>query len=284
LSTPWGMNNNTSIAILLATYNSAKYLAQQIESILSQTNSDWSLYINDDGSKDNTLNICNSYINNHSGKIFLLNLNPKNVGASLNFQALLQEVDSSYYMFSDHDDLWLPGKIDVTLKAMRDLEHKYPKTCILIHTDLTVVDENLNVINPSFYKYSKIDPSKFSKFNYLGVANCVTGCTVMINHAVKKTVLPVPGTNVMHDWWIALNISKKGIISYVPEQTILYRQHTKNIVGAKQIDIKYLLKILVNLRKIIRIDINNYRIINSLGYGSILKYVIYKLLFQFRRY
>jgi rhamnosyltransferase len=278
------MKNNTSIAILLATFNSAAWLSQQIESILSQTNSDWTLYINDDGSKDNTLNIIDSYINNYNGKILLLNLNQKNLGAALNFQALLNEVDSSYYMFCDHDDVWLPGKIEVTFKAMRGVELKYPGTGILVHTDLSVVDDKLSVIHPSFYKYSKTNPIKFCSFNYLGVANCVTGCTLMINNAVKEIVPPIPVSFIMHDWWIALNISKKGIIFYVPEQTILYRQHTKNVVGAKRVGIQYLFGIIFNLRKTLRIDIKNYRILKLLGYGSALKYVFYKILFQLKRY
>ena len=52
--------NKASIAILMATYNGENYLREQIDSILCQTNQDWTLYVQDDGSKDATLDIIKS--------------------------------------------------------------------------------------------------------------------------------------------------------------------------------------------------------------------------------
>lgn len=277
------MRNNRSVAILLATCNSEPYLSQQLESLINQTFDDWTLYIHDDGSNDSTLKIIYFYINKYKGKIVLLEAKSTKLGVSLNFQAMLNEVDSSYYMFCDHDDVWLPQKIEVTLRAMKSEEYNNQGKPVLVHTDLKVVDKHLNIIHQSFYRYSKTDPLKFCSFNFLGVANCVTGCTMMINDAAKRLVQLVPEPGFIYDWWIALNMSKKGIIKYLPEPTVLYRQHEKNLIGAKGVGITYFYRILRNLKETIRIDAHNYQILRVLKYGSVIKYIYYKLLFQIRR-
>jgi len=278
------MKNKSSIAILLATYNSADYLEAQLDSLLNQTVEDWTLFISDDGSEDRTIGIIDKYVNTYPGKIFRLNLNSKNMGASLNFQSLWEHIDSAYYMFCDHDDYWLPYKIKHTLYKMKIMEEQYPDQGIVVHTDLVVVDEHLRVIHPSFYSYLRTDPVKFGTFNYLGVANCVTGCTMMLNAAVKQIVPPIPDRSIWHDWWLALNVAKKGKIAYLAEQTILYRQHKNNVVGARKVGIKYLLDILLHLKKTLALDVNNYKYFKTVGYGSPFKYMFYKLYFQIRRY
>ena len=98
------------IAILMATYNGAKYLREQIDSLLAQTCQDWHLFIHDDGSSDDTMSIVNQYIETHPDKITILDY-PSQGGACKNFLSMLEQVDSSYYTFCDQDDVWLPSWI-----------------------------------------------------------------------------------------------------------------------------------------------------------------------------
>jgi rhamnosyltransferase len=99
----------TPIAILLATYNGGQYLMEQLDSLLQQTCQEWTLYIHDDGSTDNTYDILREYSQKHSN-IYVLEYESQR-GAMGNFLSLLQRVEADYYMFCDQDDVWLKQKV-----------------------------------------------------------------------------------------------------------------------------------------------------------------------------
>ena len=135
------------IDILMATYNGGKYISEQINSILNQTYKEWTLYIRDDGSKDNTVDIIDDYCKKYPGKIIRIKDDKLGLGAKLNFSELMKYSKSNYCMFADQDDVWLNTKIEDTMNKMIEAENIHGKeTPILVHTDLKVVDGNLNII------------------------------------------------------------------------------------------------------------------------------------------
>lgn len=222
------------IDILLATYNGGQYLTEQIESIINQTYKEWTLYIRDDGSTDNTLKIVNKYIVEYPQKIILIKDNKKGLGAKLNFAELIKYSKNKYCMFSDQDDYWLSNKIEITLKKMKDLEGEFGNSePILIHTNLKVVDKDLHIIDNSFWNLMNINPKR-NKLNNIMVENVITGCTTMLNRALIECVDNIPIECLMHDWWIGIVASTFGKIGIIEEPTILYRQHGSNEVGAKK--------------------------------------------------
>ena len=105
------------VDVLLATYNGEKYLKEQIDSILNQTYQNINLIISDDNSNDSTRKILEEYkkIDNRI-KIYLQD---KNLGYIKNFEFLLTKVESNYYMLSDQDDVWLPEKIEKSMKTLK---------------------------------------------------------------------------------------------------------------------------------------------------------------------
>lgn len=216
------------IEILMATYNGEKYIREQIESLLAQTYSNWILRVRDDGSKDKTMEIVEEYIKKYPEKISVLKDNKGSLRAKENFMTLLRNSKENYMMFCDQDDVWLPNKIEITLKKMREVENGPT----LIHTDLKVVDQNLNTIADSFCKYQRINPER-KKYNHLIVQNNITGCTMMINRELANLCNEEFKDGVMHDWIIGIIASLTGKIQFVKEPTILYRQHGNNDVGAK---------------------------------------------------
>jgi glycosyltransferase involved in cell wall biosynthesis len=248
------MSYKPSIDILLATYNGQEYLAEQIDSILAQSTQDWQLLIRDDGSIDNTVNIVEDYAGRLPGKIKLVMDNGNHLGANLNFGKLLEYADTEYIMFSDQDDVWLPNKIELTLNAMKAAERIYPDKPILIHTDLKVMDSQLNTIANSMWRYQKLFPEAGNDLNKIMAQNVVTGCTVMINKKAKDVSVPVPDEAIMYDWWLALNVCRHGKIIYVSIPSVLYRQHSRNQIGAqkaKKINIIHFLKKLCHIKKLL---------------------------------
>ena len=220
------------IDILMATYNGEKYLDEQINSIIKQTYKDWTLYIRDDGSNDNTDEIIKKYVKMYPDKIIYIKDKKQGLGAKGNFGELIKYSQSEYCMFSDQDDVWCENKIEISLNKIKNIESKNGKKIpILIHTDLYVVDEDLNIMNDSFWKYQNLNPNAI-QMNELLVQNNVTGCTMMLNKSLLDLSKDIPSKCIMHDWWIALVASCFGKIETLNESTILYRQHGNNEVGA----------------------------------------------------
>lgn len=218
------------IDILLATYNGEKFVKEQIESILNQTYENFNLIISDDASTDNTLNILEEYEKKDTRiKVFK---KEKNKGLIDNFEFLLKNVTSDYFMFSDQDDIWKKDKIEKSINKLKE------ESSGLVYTDLEIVDEKLNVIYPSYWKYKQIYKKiiKYNNFEALYLNNFVTGCTILAKSKYIKDILPLPRNSkfVLHDYWTALIISAKDKISYVEESTIQYRQHKNNRVGSSR--------------------------------------------------
>lgn len=223
------------IDILMATYNGERYIEQQLESIINQSETNWRLLIRDDCSQDNTRQIIQRYQIKYPDKIIFVPSTEPSGSAMNNFFQLLDYAENEYIMFADQDDVWKPDKIALTLKKMHEMEKQYGKeTPLLVHTDLCVVDETLHTINPSIFAMQDMDYRR-DKLNNLLVTNIVTGCTMLFNQSVLKFLKEKPKTAVMHDMWIALVASAFGRIGFINEATILYRQHGKNANGAKDV-------------------------------------------------
>lgn len=263
----------------MATYNGEKYLKQQIDSILAQSNKKWELLIRDDGSHDNTVSIITDYQTKYPNKIKLITDNKHHLGANLNFGQLLEYTNAEYIMFSDQDDVWLPNKIELTLRVMKSAEQLYPEKPVLVHTDLKVVDPNLNIIAESMWSYQKLLPQLGNNLNKISAQNVVTGCAMMINKKAKVISIPIPEEAIMYDWWIALNVAKHGKIVYVSLPSILYRQHADNEIGAKnaqEINVRDFLKNVCRPRKLLSV---HYKMIKKFNPNATFLLVVLNKIF-----
>lgn len=216
------------IDILLATYNSERYLREQIESIRSQSETDWRLLIRDAASTDATVEIVRNYECLDS-RIRLIGVGAAD--AKTNFSLLLEESSAEYIMLADHDDVWLPDKIKRSMLEMRRLEGMFGCDLpLLVHTDSQIVDEELHVLSDSLYAWGGLDPSLSAPRRMLA-QSVVWGNTMLFNASLRRRGGSVPPNATMHDHWLSLVASAFGHIGFVPEATVLYRQHGSNVCG-----------------------------------------------------
>ena len=239
---------NKKIAVLLATYNSEKYIREKLDSILNQTYKNISIMVSDDFSKDSTVKILEDYLKDHENISIIKSEMPLK-SAQANFWFLLKNAPKAdYYMFCDHDDVWKNEKIQKTLTKMLEIESEEKPA--LVHTDLFVVDKNLSLISDSMFSMQKL--SKNQTLENTLIQNNVTGCTMMINGALRDLALKKQDTEnmLMHDWFLAILCLATGSMGFVDEPLILYRQHGNNEVGAKDAGkVSYVMKKATQIKK-----------------------------------
>ena len=253
---------SSAIDILLATYNGGEFIDKQIKSLVTQDRDDLDidlrLIIRDDGSTDNTLDIIKKRLEYYRAKrenpmeVRILDDSTPTGSPSGNFMKLLNVTNADYVMFSDQDDMWYRRKVKTTFECMKRLEAKYGETTpLMVHTDLSLMDESGKKIAQSFYEYQKLPIQKPSKsgsgssfsldsLNRLLIQNTVTGCTVMMNKAAADLLrkAPVSEMVLMFDHYAAILVAATGHIAFVDEPLIRYRQHGGNMVGAHAADSK----------------------------------------------
>lgn len=274
------MTKSSNIGILMTTYNSQEFLIMLLESIINQSYSNWKLYIRDDGSLDNTIKIIKDYCLKDN-RILLLEDKIIHRGPKDGFIWLMSQVDSDYYMFCDHDDVWLPNKIELTFNKILIFKEENKSRPIIIHTDLVVVNEKLEILHSSFWKFSYTSPKESDSFRYHCAYNNVTGCTMLFNKNARTLSLNAPKEVYMHDAWVALVVSfHGGIISYINDCTILYRQHLNNTLGAK--NIPSVISQLFKLKEIINSNLNQYKAICTLQKISIVFFLTNKIYFYLK--
>ncbi|BBP05725.1 glycosyl transferase [Sulfuriferula plumbiphila] len=220
------------IQVLLATYNGEAFLAEQLDSLLAQKGGVCTVLARDDGSTDTTLDILQRYAQSFPSQI-VLGEKQGRLGAIGSFDWLLSQSSAPYIAFCDQDDVWEPDKLHILLERMQALEARLGKdTPILVHSDLAVVNRNLQRIHPSFWTYSGLDARRHGLAQLL-ISNTVTGCAMLANRALVERATPIPQEAVMHDHWFALVAAALGHVEPVYESLVAYRQHGRNAVGAQ---------------------------------------------------
>ncbi|MEO7456616.1 MAG: glycosyltransferase family 2 protein [Gemmatimonadaceae bacterium] len=219
------------VDIVASCHNGEAYIAEFLESVRRQSHASWRLWVRDDGSSDATMSIVDA-VAARDARIHVLHRGAPALGVTGAFGWLLERVppDARYIMFADQDDVWLTHKIERTLGVMHD-EERRNGGAVLVHSDLTVVDERLAVLDRSFWEFSGIDPEPVSLSRLL-VQNVVTGAAAMINADLHRRAGRMPANAVYHDWWYACVAAAFGRVVALRESTILYRQHGRNVVGA----------------------------------------------------
>jgi len=233
------------ISVAMTTYNGANYIEDQLKSILGQTVPPEEIIVCDDCSTDSTVKILTGY---HDKGLIKLFSNEVQLGVLDNFKKAVSLCKKDNYIaLSDQDDFWLPNKIQLQYEAIQRIEDV--ETPCLVYSDLTLVDKELKVIDQSFMHTLNINPSKESLKSLL-FGNFITGCTIMLNGAMKKHFLQIPKEAYMHDAWLGLVAFTFGRNQYIKEQLIKYRQHGNNVTFETNKSVPFVVKFLNNFKSI----------------------------------
>lgn len=210
------------IDILMATFNGGKYITEQIESILAQTNHNWRLLIHDDGSTDNTVAICKQFASEDE-RIQLVDDGKSGMGVAKNFVHLLQYVHAPYAMYCDQDDVWQPEKVEKMLAAIKNKDNSKPQ----------VIFSNAYLWSPEKGIISKRNTLTYPRdLNSLLFLNSGIQGAASIFNAKACELMQFPlEYYAMHDHLLVLTAICLGEVDYMDEPLFYYRQHDENVTG-----------------------------------------------------
>lgn len=212
----------------MATFNGAKYVAEQVASILPQLGAGDELVVSDDGSTDGTVEIVQNF---GDPRIRILE-NRHRRSAAGNFENALRNAGGDYIFLSDQDDVWLAGKVEAMLRALEGAD-------LAIH-DAIVTDGDLNPQGGSLMERTRFRRGYWHNL----VRNGYSGCCMAFRRSLLEQILPFPRRIAMHDVWIGL-VAELGHrrsrraggeagekVAVVPSALILLRRHGANVSTA----------------------------------------------------
>jgi glycosyltransferase involved in cell wall biosynthesis len=208
--------------ILVSTYQGERYLREQLDSLLLQSEKDIRILVRDDGSKDRTPSILAEYAGRDSRLEFFTG---ENLGVVGSFFELLRRSsnEAEVLFFCDQDDFWFPSKV------ARAREQLKASGADFYFSRLQYVDGVLQRLGQS------AEPKRLS-FESALVENVATGCSVAFTQRLRKMALKgLPEKTehcLMHDWWLYLLSTATSKVFWDPEPSLMYRQHGANVVGA----------------------------------------------------
>ena len=226
-----------SIAVALCTHNGARFVEEQLRSILDQTRPPQQIVISDDASTDDTMSIATALLARHeenSGhpplEVIILR-NPDALGVALNFEAAMLATSADLVALSDQDDIWRPDRL---ARAAREFESR--PDLDLVFSNARLVDASGASINRALFEVLEItdaDKQLFHEgagFSLFIKRNFATGATVMFRRRLLDRALPFP-SNWLHDEWLGVIAAATGQVDVIDEPLIDYRQHGSNVIG-----------------------------------------------------
>ncbi|MGR0320230.1 glycosyltransferase family 2 protein [Agromyces sp. ZXT2-3] len=223
------------VSVAIGTHNGARFVGEQIRTILGQSRPVDEIVVSDDASTDDTVGIVERTVEefrDSGGSVELTVLrNARPLGVTGNFEHALRAATGDVVALADQDDVWRPDRIAVALEAFR----KRPGLR-LVASDADLVDAGGAPMPESLFATLGIDESGRTAvdgpgaFDELLRRNLVTGATVMLRRELVDLAAPFPSSWV-HDEWLAIVASVSGGIGVLPERLIGYRQHGANQIG-----------------------------------------------------
>ena len=215
------------ISIAMATYNGAKYIREQIDSILSQTLQDFELIICDDCSTDNTVDIINKYAQEDPRIRFYKN--KENLGFKKNFEKAIGLCHGEYIALCDQDDVWMPNHLEILLSLIGN------KMIACGNADL--IDSNGKRFGLTLKEMeafdSEFDDDLKKAYSIIYFRSPYQGASMLIKKDFFKVALPIPDDIGYHDSWFSMLSCFYGGMTYTNTIVNKYRMHGDNATGMR---------------------------------------------------
>lgn len=222
------------VSVLMSTYNGAKYIKEQIDSIFMQNDVLIELIIRDDGSTDNTIEIIRSMKARYNNIVLIEGVN---VGCEKSFQELMKikRTDAEYYAFADQDDYWEPDKLITCISAISESKGYALAGCNLLACNTNM--EPIKIIH-SDENVKSIEEKKRKNF----LCN-LHGCVLVWNSKLHEALNEfVPSHVFAHDVWVCAVANAIGEFKIIRKPYIKYRIHETNVSGLATNKIQRMLK------------------------------------------
>ena len=198
------------VSVCMATYNGEKFILEQINSILEQITVEDELIISDDSSTDDTIELLQN-LTDPRVKVLIGN---KFRDPIKNFQNALSHAVGDYIFLSDQDDIWVKSKYQDMMQLLTEYD--------LVISDSMIVDEQLQVLHPSFFDYFKSGKGVLKNM----IKSSYYGSCMAFKKRVLTAALPFPDTKeIGHDLWIGLVAEMTGTVYFYKKPLLLYRRH-----------------------------------------------------------
>lgn len=211
------------VSVVLCTFNGARFLSEQLDSLATQSVPPDRLVLRDDGSTDASVSIVRDWSRGRGIPLVHVSAPAERLGPARSFlTALAAGGPARIHLLCDQDDVWLPTKIERAVRALA------PPSAVprLYAARQQLVDSSLQPLGTS----PSPGPLEFTSAIY---ESQLTGCTMAFDESLRLLLARhVPDHAQMHDWWIYLLASAVGRIHFDDSPTMLYRQHGQNAIGA----------------------------------------------------
>lgn len=223
-----------TVSVALCTYNGARFLAEQLRSILVQSSPADQIVISDDGSTDATLEVVRAEFaaaGSAAPEVVILE-NPAPLGVTRNFEQAVLACTGELVVLSDQDDIWMPERL-----ARAEREFAARPGLLLLFGDAQLVDEEGDSLGHSLFEaieFTARERREVRRGQALDVLlrrNVVTGATAAFRRSLLEVAAPFPEAWV-HDEWLAIIAAIAGDVDFVEGPLIQYRQHGSNEIGA----------------------------------------------------
>lgn len=224
------------ISVAMCTYNGARFVTEQLESIQNQTLLPNELVVCDDGSTDNTLALVEQFAKKAPFPVRIFQ-NEHQLGVTKNFEKALTHCQGNLLFLADQDDCWTPEKVAHLSKVFSE-----NPSVNVVFSDALLVDEYTHSLQKHFWEVVRFGTPQQEQWKQgrsievLLVGNRVAGCTMAVRKSFVEMILPFP-TDIsafLHDTWMAFIASILNQIQFIPEVLIHYRQHNSQQVGTQQ--------------------------------------------------
>lgn len=227
-----------SLSCALCTYNGARYVRTQLESIASQTRPIDEIVVGDDGSTDGTLEIVHEFARTADVRVRVLDPAGSRLGSTANFERVIAACTGEVIFLSDQDDIWRPDKVSIIETRFR----RQPAPG-LVFSDAAAVGSDLGPLG--YTAWQAVDLRDRDKrmlrsamaLELLLRRPLVTGATLAFATRHRDVVLPFPDIIkgdrpvMIHDGWIATAVAAVASVDLVDEPLVQYRQHAEQQIG-----------------------------------------------------